>query len=301
MIDKPSIIITSLGRTGTKFFQELFADIIPDATSLHEPDYLNFGQYHGISERFRQLVRQIQESGFSNLIIRKALGKWSLIALSDARLRGTLDYSEAVEQVLSQRRSFVRSQDGSMYIESSSAYFGLIDVIMGVYKQHKVVYIIRDGRDWVQSKMNFGRIYLKGKVRSMISRNWPTAQDIENDPYQSRWAVMSRFEKTCWAWARLNKYVMDTVKENPNARVFRFEDIFKSGDRYQHLADLVNFATDMPGVEPVPPEALEGWLDRRIHKSSGEFPAWSEWSPEQKGQFREICGSLMKALGYSLG
>ena len=98
MIDKPSIVITSLGRTGTKFFQELFADIIPDATSLHEPDYLNFGQYHGISERFRQLVRQMQESGFSNLIIRKALGKWSLITISDARLRGTLGYSEAVEQ-----------------------------------------------------------------------------------------------------------------------------------------------------------------------------------------------------------
>jgi hypothetical protein len=93
---------------------------------------------------------------------------------------------------------------------------------------------------------------------------------------------------------------LDTVQENPTARVFRFEDIFKSENRYQHLAELVNFATDMPRVDPVPAQALAGWLDRRIHKSSGDFPAWSEWSEQHKQQFVEICGPLMEELGYEL-
>jgi hypothetical protein len=80
LITKPTIIITSLGRTGTKFFQLLFEEIVPDSTSLHEPDYLNFGQYRGWGERIRQVVRQLRESGVSNLVVRKSLGKWSLIS-----------------------------------------------------------------------------------------------------------------------------------------------------------------------------------------------------------------------------
>ncbi len=232
MIKKPSIIVTSLGRTGTLFFQALFQDIIPNGTSLHEPDYLNFGQYHGTGERIRQVIRQVRESGVSNLIIKKSLGKWSLLKLSNARLRGELGYTEAVEQVLKQPREFVHSRSGLVYTESSAAYRGLIDVLKDVYEQHRVVYIIRDGRDWVQSKMNFGTMYNKGRIRRVVSRTWPTAFEFEHDPYHSKWATMSRFERICWAWTRLNEYTLDTIRGNPYARVFRFEDIFKSKDKY---------------------------------------------------------------------
>lgn len=299
MIRKPAIIITSLGRTGTKFFQELFADIVPNATSLHEPDYVNFGQYTGMNERVRQLIRQIQESGFSNLVVRKLLGKWSLIELSDARLRGTLAYDEAVQRVLEQRKDFIQSQAGSIYIESSSAYFGLIDVLEDIYQQHRVVYIIRDGRDWVRSKMNFGNMYKKGKIRSIVSYNWLTAWDIEDDPYQSQWMTMSRFEKICWAWVRLNDYALATIPKGPNAKMFRFEDIFRSEDGYQHLSDLVQFATTFPDCEVIPTSSVDGWLDQQIHKSSRQFPAWSEWTIEQRRQFKEIAGPLMERVGYA--
>jgi hypothetical protein len=149
--------------------------------------------------------------------------------------------------------------------------------------------------------MNWGQMYNKGRIRGVFAHTWPTASEMDADPYRSKWPTMSRFGRICWAWVRLNEYALNTVRENSDARVFRFEDIFQSDDRYDHLADLVGFTTDIPGVEPIPPEALEGWLDRRIHKSIGDFPAWTEWSPEQKRQFTEICGSLMEALGYKLG
>lgn len=298
MIQKPTIIITSLGRTGTKFFQEFFADVVPEATSLHEPDYLNFGQYGGINERIKQVVRQIRESGFLNLVIRKSLGRWDLIRISDRRLRGTLGYADAARQVLAQRRQFVRSRPGSVYIESSSAYFGLVDVLKDVYREHRVVYVVRDGRDWVRSKMNFGTMYEKGKIRSIISYTWPTAWDIEGDPYQSRWATMSRFEKICWAWSKLNQYALETVQQNPNAKVFRFENIFNSEDRYRHLAHLVEFSTNMPGLRLVPSQALQGWLDENIHVSNKAFPSWADWSASRKQRFLDICGPLMEQLGY---
>jgi hypothetical protein len=300
VIEKPVIVITSLGRTGTLFFQQLFDHIITDSTSLHEPDYFNFGQYRGSNERIKQAIRQINESGFSNLVIKKALGHWSLVDLSDARLREKLDYDNAVQQVLKQRKEFIYSRRGSFYVESSAAYYGLIDVLIDTYEHHRVAYIVRDGRDWVRSILNFVGMYNHGRIRRIISRNWPEAPEIEGDPYKIKWGSMSQFEKICWAWSKLNEYALATIQDNPNARIFRFEDIFLSHNRYQHLEDLVNFSTTIPGTAPINVGTIEGWLDKRIHKSTGDFPAWKEWSNEHKKQFKTICGPLMDMLGYEL-
>lgn len=293
MINKPTIIITSLGRTGTRFFYTLFANVLSNCTALHEPDVLHI--FHS-----RELVKQVKDAGVYSLIIRKALGKPNLIRLSDSRVVGELSRSEIKQEILSQREDFIHSKRGSIYVESNAGYYALVDTLPEVFTHHRAVYIIRDGRGWVRSKMNWGEMYGKGKLRSIFAHTWPTAPEIAEDPYADQWHTMSRFERICWAWTKLNGYALDIVQDNPSARVFRFEDIFKSENRYQHLAELVNFATDMPGVDPVPAEALDGWLDRRIHKSSGDFPAWSEWSTQQKQQFIEICGPLMEELGYEL-
>jgi len=300
MIKKPTIIITSLGRTGTKFFAILFRDLLPNATCLHEPDVFNFFQYERADERFRQTIKQIWEVGFYNLFVRKALGSGSLVAISDSRVRGEIGYDEAKRKLLKQRSRFIYSRAGSTYVESSISYYGLIDVLNSAYEHHRFAYVVRDARDWVRSNMNWGQMYNKSKIRTIFAHTWPTASEIESDPYRSEWNSMSRFERLCWAWVRLNEYALNAVRENPSARVFRFEDVFNSDDRYQHLADLVNFTTDMPRIEPVPPDALEGWLDRRIHKSSDKFPSWSDWSAEHKQQFVEVCGSLMEELDYEL-
>jgi hypothetical protein len=300
MIKKPTIIVTSLGRTGTQFFSALFTDILPDSASLHEPDVFNFLQYEGTNERLRQTVKQIRQVGFHHLFVRKALGRGSVIKLSDLRVCGRLEYSEAARRLLKQRSTFVGSREGSVYIEANAGYYGVLDVLDDVFVHHKAAYIVRDGREWVRSNMNWGQMYNKGKIRRFLAHTWPAASEMEEDPFRSEWNSMSRFERICWAWIRLNEYALRTIEENPDARVFRFEEIFKANGRHQHLTELVSFATDMPGVGPVPPRALDGWLDRKIHGSSGDFPAWPEWSSEHRGQFSEICRPLMEALDYEL-
>lgn len=298
MIKKPVIVITSLGRTGTKFFAALFDELLPDATSLHEPDYLNFGQYRGVSEKASQVVRQLQEVGVSNLIIRKALGKWSLKQLSDRRVRRQISYKDAVQNVLSQRKQFINSRNGSIYIESSSAYYGLIDVLTDTYQRHKVAYVVRDGRRWVRSMINFQPGYDRGRIRRLISPPFPSASEIENDPFKSQWSSMSLFQQLCWAWSTLNEYAIETVSDNPNARLFQFEEIFQANDRYQHLLELVHFLIPDSHRHLVSSETLDGWLNRKIHKSQGGFPVWDQWSIDHRQQFLEICGPLMEKLGY---
>lgn len=295
MIPKPAVIITSLGRTGTKFFQNLFATIMPDSTSLHEPDVINIGKGEPLSE----IWGQIREVGVRNLGLRKGLGKWSLIQLSDGRFLGKLNDAVAARRVLQQRKQFVQSRVSSVYVESNVGYYGLIDVLPHVYEHHRVIYLIRDGRDWVQSEMNWGEMYGKGWLRRQFAHNWPMASQIMTDAYQAKWESFSRFEKVCWAWSRLNTSALQQVKQNPYARLFYFEDIFQSEQRYEHLYDLVQFATTLPAMRPIPASALEGLLERQIHQSKQQFPKWEEWTDWQQQQFQAICGPLMAELGYT--
>jgi hypothetical protein len=302
MIEKPLVVVTSLGRTGTLFFASLFEDVIPNGTCLHEPDILTTTELRKGGKGITHIVQQICKSGPYNMLVKKPLGKWNLAKVSDDRFRRQIGYEEAVQRTMSQRIGFIHSCGGAIYVESSTAYYGLIDVLKDVFLHHRIVYLIRDGRDWVRSWMNSGQrggMYTKGKFRSIFARNWPTARDVD-DEYCAKWELMTWFEKLCWAWARLNEYALRTVERNPSARVFRFEDIFTSENRYQHLAALVDFATDLPGVQPVPSEALEGWLERKIHTSSGDFPAWPGWPVQHREQFIEICGPLMESLEYDI-
>jgi hypothetical protein len=232
------------------------------------------------------------------MVFLKALGKWTLIKLSDSRFRGNLSDNQAKKNLHAQRSNFINRMAGSLYVEANIGFYGLLDITPQVFKNHKAIYLIRDGRDWVRSHMNWGEMYGKSKFRSLISHTWPTASAIKDDPYRNEWQTMPRFEKLCWAWAMLNKYALTATKGNSNAKIFRFEDIFISDTRYQYLAKLARFTTDMPGVQPISTEKLEGWLDRRVHESSGSFPNWFEWSAQQNQRFSKICGPLMKELGY---
>jgi hypothetical protein len=80
--------------------------------------------------------------------------------------------------------------------------------------------------------------------------------------------------------------------------MYKFESIFVDEDRYEVLNDLVSFVTDLPGITPGDLKQTTGWLDQKIHQSSSKFPGWDQWTTEQRHQFEEICGPMMKKLGY---
>jgi hypothetical protein len=196
---------------------------------------------------------------------------------------------------------FVNSKPGSVYVESNGGYYGLIDVLKHVFAQHRVVYIVRDGRDWVSSTMNVGEVYAPRGLRGVFSHKMPTAMDFPGDPLHDTWRTLSRFEKVCWVWAKLNEYALGTLSGNPQARMFRFEQIFKGSDKYRHFNELVGFATSLPNIDRSRVGSTDGWLERRVHQSTTQFPAWERWTPVQKAQFANICGPLMDRLGYAYG
>jgi len=296
MIEKPSIVVTSIGRTGTEFFAKLFAEIIPNCTSLHEPDIIKFS---GIDNNFTHFNEHIQRAGIWRTVVLKAFGKWTIARLSDSKFKGTLSAPEAAIHLQSQRSKFISQMPGSVYIESNLGYYGLLDVIPLVFKDHRTIYIVRDGRDWVRSMMNWGEVYGKRGIRKLFAHKWPAAKDIK-DEYADQWDGLSRFEQLCWAWSRLNEYAFNTIPDSQHARIFKFEDIFLTENKHQYFNDLVSFAGSIPGIMSGSLRSTDGWLGQKIHQSSNKFPGWEQWTKEQKQKFEEICGRQMEKFGYTI-
>jgi hypothetical protein len=297
MIEKPTILVSSIGRTGTQFFARLFARILPHATSLHEPDIF---QNTGVDNRLAHYLQQVRLAGPWRMVVLKALGAWTLVKISDSKFLGRLNDGQAIRELNRQRKDFVARLPGSLYVEANIGYYGLLDIAPRIFREHRAVYIVRDGREWVRSHMNWGELYGKAGLRKLISHNWPAASDVRYDPYAGEWSRFTRFQQLCWAWARLNEYALNTLSGNPNARVYYFEEIFSGENKYQVLDDLVTFATSLRYSDSAPCGSTEGWLERKIHQSSDGFPAWAAWTNDQKNQFERICGPMMQKLGYPI-
>jgi hypothetical protein len=295
MIERPSIIITSLGRTGTTFFYSLFEDIIPNSSAFHEPDIV---QHFGTKDRFGAFYKRVKDAGVHNMVLKKILGKWSLIRLSDARLRGELNYENATQEVLRQRADFVNSKPGAVYVESNAGYYGLLDVLKGVYTHHKAIFLIRDARAWVSSAIKVDELYGRRGWRDVFAHQMPTAAQFPGDPYAGDWQNTSRFVKLCWAWTKLNEYALNAALENPNARIFQFEQIFSGKEKYQYLNDLVAFATSLPGLANAQIGSTKGWLEKKINQSAQDAHDWDKWTKDEKRQMETICGPLMEKAGY---
>ena len=285
MIHKPSIIISSIGRTGTTFFPVLLKEIIPTCTALHEPDiiHVNFKR-RNISGDFYRFIEQVATVGFSKIIIQKLLGHFSISELSDTRVRSQKSTNEIKKELLRQRDFLVNRVPGVLYVESNFGYYGLLDIIPDVFSNVRIVYIIRDGRDWVRSWMNAGELYEKGKFRSLFVHTWLRADELDDDPYKEKWEEMSRFEKICWAWVRLNEFALTALDSNEHAKLIKFEDIFQSNRRYENLDNLLKFCLSINGLEKLPRKSTQGFLDRKINHIEFNYPGWDLWETRQKKQ-----------------
>ena len=295
-IDKPAAIISSTGRTGTLFFARFLHSVLDNATVVHEPDVFHFSPRKG--KGLAGAVRQLRTAGAFNFFIRKYLGGWSVIKLSDRRMRCQIGDDAARRRLLELRQSFVQRRPTSCYVESNCGYYGLMDLLPGVFSHHRSCFIIRDGRDWVRSKVNWGEMYGKGWPRRLIAHNWPRGDQFPDDPLASNWSSLGRFEKCCWAWTKFNGFAIDLLEANPEARLFYFEDIFRSEGRLKNMIGLLEHILSHTGIPMPQREKILEWQSRRVHSSRKVFPAWPEWSRTQKATFREICGPLMKRLGY---
>ena len=282
--------IVSAGRTGTTFFGERLSEMICGAHSVHEPDVVD-----GFSSA---AIDQLRTFGWYHMIFGKLLGRTGIRNLTRNYLAGKLSRDGVKAAVHRHRDDYYQSIRSDYIIESYAQWFGLLPVLSEVYPNHKVVGLIRDPRTWVASVMNYGTQYgcRDWVTRLGFQRLSPAL--LQDTAFVDRWPGMSAFEKNCWHWRTIYSLIDRHVRDNPNARMYRYEDLFLAPDRSQAVTEMLRFLTRFPDRQfryELKPEILSTPSRASRHKV---FPDWPQWSRSQARSLQEICGTLMQNFAY---
>lgn len=245
------VFIVSTGRTGTKFFSEFFNLFPGHIQSYHEP-YPDF------------------------------------LKLAVDYAQGLVEFETALQEIEENRRVFYRDMKRRgirLYIESNNRFFSLLKPLREVFPNSKVIYIVRDGRDYVRSGMS--RVWYKEEDREPRLR----ADMFASDPYADRWAHMSRFEKIAWRWQKKDGFIYNGFQGLDNAIQVRFEEIFSNPARpgIFQIAQFIGISDD----------ETRGYLEKMGNKkvntnSKQVIPKWTEWDDDMKRAFDSIAADHMK-------
>jgi hypothetical protein len=297
MIEKPTIIITSLGRTGTTFFTAFFRNNFKNAASLHEPGRIDIKNF-----KIKKILETVKTYGFTRSVLKKIIGRWDITYLSNQRLASKITPERAAEKLYTVRKNFINNFQKNLYIESSYHYYGLLDILPLAFKDHKVAYIVRDPRNWVRSWMNLKVLYHRTDIRYLLGDR-PTPKMVNDKNYSTLWKKMDQFERLCWAWSYINNYAVKSLKNNPDAKLYFFEDLFISNDKVKNLYELIKFTTNFKSIKIKIPKNIELTIKNSLGEKINEpqahnFPKWNEWKPEQAQKLHKICGPLMQEFDY---
>ena len=288
--EKCFVFIVSAGRTGTRFFGDQLGHMIGGAFSVHEPDVLMDFKLKSLS--------QLRLFGWYNLIFGKLTGKTGIRNLSQNYLAGKLSLPELKAAVIDHREKFYRNISQDLIIESYSGWYGAIPAIQSLYKNYKIVIIVRDPRDWVVSNMNWGTMYGKRDWVSRLKLGRLNPAMINDEHYRDQWQHFTRFQKLCWAWNAIYGILLRETADDPNATIVKFEDLFRSEQKYEHLENLLGFISRYPGRK-FDYRIAKGVLEKIANPNvSCEFPGWQDWDERMKEDLLRLCGNVAQKFCY---
>jgi hypothetical protein len=290
--DKDFVFFISAGRTGTKFFGDLMSEMIPDAFSVHEPDVV-------VDFKLKSF-HQIRIFGLYNLILGKLVGKTGIRNLSQNYLSGRIKLPELISSIIDHRETFYKSIPNPLIIESYSGWYGVIPAIQKLFRDYRIIVILRDPRSWVKSNMDWGTMYGKRDWVSRMGLRRLNPKMIHDHDYIDLWEEFTRFQKLCWAWRTIYTTILSAVANDPNALIVRFEDVFYSPDRYTHIERLLSHTSSFMDCR-YPYQVKKGTFDFQKNVNIAyDFPPWDNWSSDLRKQLIDICGSLGRQLGYKI-
>lgn len=149
-----------------------------------------------------------------------------------------------------------------------------------VFPTAKQFHVVRDPRNVLRSLMSRELFGPKDPMGTVIT---PPV----DDPVSGQWPEMSRFAKLCWLWAADNRFIREHVEH-----VVRFEDVRTDFDRFdQGILTYLDLEME-----------ADVWQREvgQVFNSTPRytFPAYADWSSEQKHVFEQFCGEEMVEYGY---
>ncbi len=288
---KRRIFITSTGRTATQFFAKYFSKIIDNSVALHEP---------GTPWVFKtkQLLTQIRDFGVYHLTIGQGKNTHSMYKLSRDYVANDITKEQAVKNIKKINGVVDSLHDCDVFVYSSGHIYGLLDLLDETYPDSRFVFLVRDPREWIGSALKKFSYTLYGPVELFFRKISLQPNCFKDDPYIQNWGALSKFEKYCWFYCKLNNIVLDSMMGKQNFKVFKYEDLFLSEDKDVHFYGLLDFATNFNSGK-APFKDASKFITKRIDsQQKKEHCNWENWTTQQAEIMMKHCGKLMQEFGY---
>ncbi|MFX1352807.1 MAG: hypothetical protein ACFFGP_02475, partial [Promethearchaeota archaeon] len=238
-----------------------------------------------------------------------------------------IQLEKGIRSFIKERYKLHKSINKKCYIESNPYLCLLIPIIRNVFNNYKVVYIVRDGRDWLRSAISRGiyssyihktqfplvpllrfipikilfyiqkilKLNLKPLIRDVYRIR---AIDFDNDPFRKSWFAMTQFEKLAWKWDKLNTAVFEAIKNDQNVLIIKFEDIFnydKDFAGFFKILDHFGLKLDNNTVRL----KIRELFSKKINKTVNyKIPHWKDWNLKLTKRFNLIANGTMHLYEY---
>lgn len=206
-----------------------------------------------------------------------------------------------------------------IYSEKDYVYGPLISSIYEIL-ECKFVFIKRDGRDFVRSRINKhtqvdGSCYRECKEKFIltpkakkVSEAWikngnaadySRPRPIKSDSLYNKWQDLSLTEMCAFYWTRVNEFHLKELSLIPKNKWITVD--YSSENLTGQVMDMVEFL----GLKGLDRKKVQGRLDEKINSlgwrklETGDFPHWTKWSDNEIKKFNAIAGNMMKELGYA--
>ena len=263
--------IVSTGRTGTRKLASLLTAAFERVDARHEPppDMFDLGTGH---------------------------------------IRSKLSTDEALRRLRRDREYIcgqLHSSGCDYYIESNNNLGLLLPVAKACFPDCRIVHVVRNGRDFVRSAYSktVRSATRRGAKALVMSEDDPrrrlAATDFPDDRFCDRWAQMSRFERLCWLWVKLDSLIRASIAgDTRRALTVKFEDVFNQASGYQAFWEVVEFLGLKQRMSLTTGELHQLMGVKENRTENYLLPKWNEWSPQQMRQFQAIAGEHMALYGY---
>jgi hypothetical protein len=173
--------------------------------------------------------------------------------------------------------------EGRRWIDHTPHYTRIVDTLAELFPGASFIHILRDGREVVQSMLNFA--------------------DSRPDPAAARFAEQNigarDMRRACDKWRDHVQAAMTFCDEHTDrAMVVRYEDLvaarqaaFRSMHRFLGIADEEGPASFLAS------RRINSSFRGRPRLSASEL--WEAWDEEQRRTFAELAGTTMLRCGYS--
>ena len=188
----------------------------------------------------------------------------------------------------------INQQTKSTYILSNGFNYLAARFIEQEFNDVKIVHIVRDPRDFVQSYTN----WVHGRWQSWVANKfvpfWNVSGNKIGEMTKQQWNSFNEFQRFCWYWKFKNEKIEDWYSADAESYFFiRFEDLINKEKRVDSLNGLLNFT----GLKYQ--SGCETFFDTKHNASKGHtLPNWQKWDKKKCRQLNEICGNLIKKYSY---